>query len=189
MSYAIVLAGLLVLALSGQQAMAQSGEMAGHNDKDQLNQAAMIRAALRAAPPSIAKTATVIDAEGNTLRKGTGTFTCMPLPDPMCLDEQWMTFGTAWMKKETPQVTKVGIGYMLDGDRPDGGGSNKDPFATAATPDNDWVIEGPHLMILVPDTSTINHLPTDPNSGSPYVMWKGTPYAHIMLPVAERPAQ
>jgi hypothetical protein len=24
---------------------------------------------------------------------------------------------------------------------------------------------------------------TDPWNGGPYVMWKGTPYAHIMVPV------
>jgi hypothetical protein len=26
-------------------------------------------------------------------------------------------------------------------------------------------------------------LPTDPNNGGPWVMWKGTKYAHIMVPV------
>ena len=30
--------------------------------------------------------------------------------------------------------------------------------------------------------------PANPNSGGAYVMWKGTPYAHIMVPVAQRPA-
>jgi len=26
--------------------------------------------------------------------------------------------------------------------------------------------------------------PTDPKSGGPWVMWKGTPYAHVMVPVS-----
>jgi hypothetical protein len=37
-------------------------------------------------------------------------------------------------------------------------------------------------MILVPDESMLADLPDDPDVG-PYVMWKGTPYAHIMVPV------
>ena len=26
----------------------------------------------------------------------------------------------------------------------------------------------------------------DPDNGGPYVMWKGTPYAHLMVPVGPR---
>jgi hypothetical protein len=43
-------------------------------------------------------------------------------------------------------------------------------------------------MVIVADTGQSEGLPTDPNSGGAYVMWKGTPYAHIMIPVAQRPA-
>jgi hypothetical protein len=52
------------------------------------------------------------------------------------------------------------------------------------TPGDDWVHTGPHVMIIVPDPAALDGLPTDPNSGGPYVMWKGTPYVHIMMPVA-----
>jgi len=40
---------------------------------------------------------------------------------------------------------------------------------------------------LVAEPAQLDSLPTDPNSGSAYVMWKGTPYAHVMVPVAPRP--
>jgi hypothetical protein len=30
----------------------------------------------------------------------------------------------------------------------------------------------------------IAYMPTDPKSGGPWVMWKGTPYAHLMVPVS-----
>jgi hypothetical protein len=30
----------------------------------------------------------------------------------------------------------------------------------------------------------LDAFPTDPKSGGPWVMWKGTPYAHLMVPVA-----
>ena len=44
-------------------------------------------------------------------------------------------------------------------------------------------------MFIVPDTAQLEGLSTDPHNGGPYVMWKGTPYAHIMVPVADRPKQ
>jgi hypothetical protein len=66
------------------------------------------------------------------------------------------------------------------------GVSNVDPFAAGPTADNQWVVEGPHVMILLPDAKMLDSLTTDPNTGGPYVMWKGTPYAHVMMPVGER---
>jgi hypothetical protein len=84
------------------------------------------------------------------------------------------------MHKTTPAVTSPGIAYMLKGDK---GGSNKDPYATAPSADNDWVVSGPHVMFLEPDVKKLEALTSDHKSGGPYVMWKGTPYAHIMVPV------
>ena len=42
------------------------------------------------------------------------------------------------------------------------GVSNTDPYATEPTADNDWVKEGPHLMILMPDPAALEGLSTDP---------------------------
>lgn len=67
---------------------------------------------------------------------------------------------------------------MLAGDS---GASNSDPYATEET--DDWVVVGAHLMIIVPDASMLEGIPTDPENGGPWVMWKGTPYAHVMVPV------
>lgn len=39
-------------------------------------------------------------------------------------------------------------------------------------------------MIVLPDHRLLEGLPPDPKSGDPFVMWKGTPYAHIMVPGA-----
>jgi hypothetical protein len=41
-------------------------------------------------------------------------------------------------------------------------------------------------MMVFPDSKTLDGLPTDPNAGGPWVMWKGTPYAHLMIPTAPR---
>jgi hypothetical protein len=40
-------------------------------------------------------------------------------------------------------------------------------------------------MMLVPGSLDISSIGTDPDSGKPWVMWAGTPYQHIMMPVAE----
>jgi hypothetical protein len=38
-------------------------------------------------------------------------------------------------------------------------------------------------MLIVPDPATLAGFSTDHLSGGPYVMWTGTPYAHLMVPV------
>jgi len=154
---------------------------------------ALIQNALSAAPPAAAANATVKNMKGEVLRQGTGDYTCFPFEGPgtgtdaMCLDGEWMRWADAWMNKKDFKADKFGLAYMLAGDAPTGGASNIDPFATAATADNQWVIEGPHVMIIVPDPALLEGVTTDPNAGGPYVMWKGTPYAHIMMPTGPRP--
>lgn len=39
-------------------------------------------------------------------------------------------------------------------------------------------------MILFPTGTDLSMYSTDHMSGQPYVMWAGTPYQHIMVPVA-----
>ncbi len=144
-------------------------------------------------PPEIARDAAILDVSAEEgvapveLRAGSNGWTCIPddpvAPgtDPMCLDGEWMKFIDAWMNKTEPQITAVGIGYMLQGGAVP---SNTDPFATAPPEGQDWMRDGPHLMVITPDNSQLASLPTDPASGGPYVMWAGTPYAHVMVPVA-----
>ena len=99
--------------------------------------------------------------------------------DPMCLSKEFVAWGDAWMARKPPKIKGVGLGYMLKGDA---GASNTDPFATAATPDNQWVQSGPHLMVATPNAAGLEGIPTDPQNGGPWVMWAGTPYAHVMVP-------
>jgi hypothetical protein len=148
--------------------------------------AALIANALSAAPASIAAGATVKGHDGRVLRQGTNDWVCLPdMPNvpndsPMCLDAPWRALIDAWMNKRTPHVTQVGFAYMLQGDMPV---SNTDPFATGPTATNQWIQHGdPHMMVFIPDLQLLEGMSTDPTSGGPYVMWKGTPYAHIMLP-------
>jgi hypothetical protein len=153
--------------------------------------------AMSAAPADIAKNATIMDwgatpeAAPRQLRAGTNGWVCFPnspmefgeasLSDPMCLDQQWQKWAEAWMSKTAPKPTGTGIAYMLSGDK---GASNTDPFATGPTADNNWVVSPPHIMVLYPDTAMLDSFPTDPMNGGAWVMWKGTPYAHLMVPVS-----
>lgn len=144
--------------------------------------------ALSAGNPKMAVDATVVDWEGNVLQEGTGAYTCMPTPPqligraPMCFDGPWMAWADAWTNKKDFSANGIGISYMLAGDE---GASNVDPFAEGPTEDNEWVVEGSHLMVILPDNSMLAGLPTDAENGGPYVMWRDTPYAHVMVPLAE----
>lgn len=169
----------LVLSLFGTAAAQNKGEL--------------IRDALSAAPPEVAKTATVKNSNGTVLRQGTGAYTCYPTPESMkkrgkmvmCLDKTWQAWRDAWVNKKPFKANEVGIAYMLAGDV---GSSNTDPYAEAPTSNNQWVEPGPHLMVLVPNPAVLEGVSTDPYGGGPFVMWKGTPYVHIMVPVGKRPA-
>lgn len=136
-----------------------------------------------AGPSSIARHATIVEMtptmESKVLRAGTNGWTCIADPNgPMCADETFMAFIGAMMNKLSPSVTKVGIAYMLVGDE---GASLSDPYARTATVD--WVKSGAHTMVVVPNADQIASFPGDPKSGGPYVMWKGTAYAHVMVPL------
>lgn len=154
----------------------------------QQSNRAKIEEAMKAAPKTLARDATIMDWDQTVLREGTNGWICMPTPPdlagsaPLCLDEQWAGWAHAWMTRTTPSVTAVGISYMLAGDE---GASNSDPYGTKETA-TDWVVSGPHLMILTPDLAMLDGLTTDPDNGGPWVMWQGTPYAHIMVPLGER---
>jgi hypothetical protein len=78
----------------------------------------------------------------------------------MCLDKVWLAWGDAWMNKKPFKAEKIGIAYMLAGDT---GASNIDPYAEKRTSDNQWIAEGPHIMVLFPDPAQLDALPTDPN--------------------------
>lgn len=152
-----------------------------------------IAEAVSSAPGSISNAATIMDwpaTEGGQprqLRAGTNGWVCYPSSpnprgavgqDPMCLDPVFQQWAGAWMSKTEPNITSVGFAYMLKGDR---GASNTDPFATDSTAANNWVRVGAHVMVVAP-TATLASVSATPGP-SPWVMWKGTPFAHVMMPV------
>lgn len=157
-----------------------------HDDK------ALIDSAMQAAPPAVAKDATVVsagaDGKMRTVREGHNGFTCMadnpetPGPDPMCMDGNALAWANAWMSHKTPTNGKTGLMYMLKGGTD---ASNTDPYAAKPTASNHWINTGPHVMVVGADPSFYALYPStaDPKTGAPYVMWAGTPYQHLMVPV------
>ncbi len=150
-----------------------------------------ITSAESAAPAAIAHDASImtVDAKGTptTLRKGTNGWTCMPDapdtpgPDPMCFDANAGKWVAAWVAHKPPPEGSVGLMYMLEGGTD---ASNTDPYAKQPTASNDWVKTGPHIMVVgSKDILTGHPSGAKPDTAVPYVMWAGTPYAHLMVPV------
>ncbi len=182
---------LIVLVAAPAWAMAQEAKYASPEAKTQ------IESAMSAAPTSISAEAAIVDwnmhflkRDYNQLRDGTNEWTCLPdrpnTPgnDPWCITEAWMNFLHAYMNQTEPTYSEIGFAYMLQGDTPV---SNSDPYATEPTGPEDWVTElGPHLMMLMPDAALLESISTDHLNGGPWIMWPGTPYAHIMVPLKSR---
>jgi len=144
-----------------------------------------IARAMSAGPDNISESARIIDtdAQGNKviLRKGNNGFTCMPGnpkvvgEPPMCVDAasmQW--FANAKAHKPKPTNTVPSITYMLAGASQR---SDSDPNDTTSMP----IEVGPHWMIMWPFDPKTTGLPTTHKPTGAYIMWAGSPYAHLHI--------
>jgi hypothetical protein len=155
------------------------------------NETDKIANALTAGPSSVTDHAAILDwpsensPEFKELRAGTNGWTCLPddsntpTNDPVCFDEAWMDWIAAFATGQEPETTSLGFSYMLQGGS---AVSDAEPYAELEEGE-EWLIDPPHLMVLVPVGMDISRFPTDRESGEPYVMWAGTPYEHFMIPL------
>ena len=147
-----------------------------------------VKLALSAAPSHITKDASVMiygaDGQLTETRKGTNGFICVPTvmnlpdPDPMCMDaavHQWMTDLMNHAPK--PTNTVPGIAYMARG----GSHFEKGGQVVMSGDRAKTVKEPAHWMIMWPFESATTKLPTAPNPSGVYIMFDGTPYAHLMM--------
>lgn len=159
----------------------------GGSDDEQVNQA-FIKSARAGGPGRIADEAAVArlepDGKVTRVREGSNGFTCTILPDgnnsPFCGDEHAFAWIVAAMSKQPePPNTQPGVAYMAKGgmhfETPDGEIVME---RSAGTKD---VKEPPHWMLLWPLDPATSGLPTRPNAGGSYIMFAGTPYAHLMV--------
>ena len=193
-------AAVVALLLGGtawaQQAPSPAPTPHGHGAAPGAQQRPMsdqdlITSAMSAAPKAVAEGATIVvmDANNNarTLRQGTNGWTCMPDSpaspgqDPMCLDQNAMEWAAAWIGKKPPP-DKVGFVFMLAGGSD---ASNTDPYASAPSQGGAWIDTGPHVMVVGPAAARMAGYPrgVQPDTTQPYVMWPGTPYEHLMIPI------
>jgi hypothetical protein len=181
---------LTVVSIFGVAANACAAD--AKNAKKGPSDKALIKSAMSAAPASVAKGASIVvmeaDGKMRTLREGKNGFICMPDnpatpgPDPMCMDKSAMDWAMAWISHKNPPAGKVGFMYMLSGGTD---ASNTDPYATKPDATNNWVKTGPHVMVVGADAAFYDQYPkgAKPDTSVPYVMWAGTPYQHLMIPI------
>tara|TARA_B100000073_G_C23582814_1_gene512948 strand:- start:202 stop:846 length:645 start_codon:yes stop_codon:yes gene_type:complete len=153
-----------------------------------------------AAPSFIAAKCTVIDSDGKTvLREGTNGWTAMAgnprgMSDPengwkdpheampMVMDAQAMKWAMAYMSGTKPELDHDGWMYMLHGDM---GEDNTKQLVLKKedAADGHWIESGAHLMLMPKDPASLKGQTTDFNSGGPYIMFEGTGYDHLMIPL------
>jgi hypothetical protein len=144
-----------------------------------------IARAMSARPDNVSESARIVDTDAQgrmvVLREGNNGFTCMPGnvkvvgEPPMCVDAaslQW--FADAKAHKPKPTNTVPGITYMLAGASQR---SDSDPTDTTSMP----IDVGPHWMIMWPFDPKTTGLPTTHKPTGAYIMWAGSPYAHLHI--------
>ena len=181
-----LLAGVMLVNGTGPRGAvhAQTAEHSSTTNSGETAQAKIARA-MSAGPTDVAKSARIIDTDTNgkmtVLREGNNSFTCMPGnlkvvgEPPMCVDAasmQW--FADAKAHKPKPTNTVPGITYMLAGASQR---SDSDPNDTTSMP----IDVGPHWMIMWPFDPKTTGLPTTHRPTGAYIMWAGSPYAHLHI--------
>jgi|SRR5579884_547710 hypothetical protein len=155
--------------------------------------AKLIARAMSAAPAKVAKDARIVDMDASghlrELRAGTNGWTCYPHDpgsprgDAWCLDVNGQAWLDALMAHRAPDPDTIGFSYMLAGGST---WSNLDPDATKPEPGHAFVSVPPHVMILSAKAAAASGYPSGqltPDTSKPFVMYGGTPYAIVILPV------
>jgi hypothetical protein len=185
----LLLVGVLSLGVLSMSMAAEKPPKKGGEDLKSMPQEKQIKLAQSAGPAHISNDATimVVGEDGKLVeaKKGTNGFTCIPSVDmkpesgPLCFDAavgQWIE--ALQNKKEKPGNTVPGISYMARG----GFHWEKDgKVIMEEEPGAKPVKEPPHWMMMWPFTSADTKLPNSPNPSGVWIMFDGTPYAHLMV--------
>lgn len=186
LSFFLVATAILLVTKTnfGRSVQARTPVQSSTRDASDTSQDKIARA-MSAGPDDIARSARIIDTDAQgkmtVLRDGRNGFTCMPGnpkvigEPPMCVDAaslQW--FADAKAHKPKPTNAVPGITYMLAGATQR---SDSDPNDTTSPP----ITVGPHWMIMWPFDPKTTGLPTTHRATGAYVMWAGSPYAHLHI--------
>jgi hypothetical protein len=179
----VTMSGLLTDVQAAAKKSASLKEVKAMTEKEQT------ALALSAAPAHIAKEAGVMvfgtDGKLKEAKKSENGFTCVPTvlnlpdPDPMCMDGaayQWLT--DIMNNAPKPSNTVPGVAYMARG----GSHFEKDKKVVMQKEAGAKVVkEPPHWMVMWPFDPAATKLPTAPNPSGSYIMFDGSPYAHLMI--------
>jgi hypothetical protein len=167
--------------------------LAAHAADKPASKQAEIARALSAAPTAIRAGAAVVnmDEKGQTteLRPGSNGWTCLPhdpatpLGHPVCVDHSGWAWFEAAMTGHQPDPEKIGYSYMLRGGST---WSNTDVTATKLPPNRKAFIRlPPHVMVMNAKIANSSGFPSgeDPDTRKPFVMYGGSPYAILIIPL------
>lgn len=183
---AAMVAGAFILASPARSQMAHPPGM---------THAQVVSAASAGAPASVSRNAAIswIDSAGSMheMRAGTNGFTCFiavpdPFGGPICGDP----VATAWFgalltgQSGPPAASAPGVAYMARG-----GVHYEDAKRNVLMEHNlskhaagtRRVLERAHWMLMYPFDSAATGLPTRENGTGSYIMFTGTPWAHLMI--------
>ena len=150
-----------------------------------------------AAPAPLGTNATVLGLDDSVLREGSNGWTCMvgnprPVPEggwptaheamPVCTDDVGMKWMSDFMAGRSPQLERDAFMWMLHGDVGEDNTTAGVLSKADAKDPTHWIESGPHLMLLPSDPSSLDGMSDDFSTGAPYVMFRGTPGAHVMIP-------
>ena len=184
---AMLVPATAILVLAGAEGPVLGQSTSGH--RPPKTDVEMIANATSAGPAPISRDAAIVTMDGDkmrTLRQGKNEWTCVPDDpaspgnDPMCLDRNAMEWLQALMDHKDAPKGKMGLVYMLQGGSD---ASNDDPFATQPPAGAKWVTTGPHVMVVGMSGMLPNLPRSAADTSKPYIMWGGTSYEHIMMPV------
>lgn len=155
----------------------------------------VIAAASAGGPDFISQNAAIawIDSAGavHAIRPGTNGFTCVivrpdPFAGPICGDQNAASWLVAMLRSapQPPAMSGPGIAYMAQG------GTHFEDAAGNVLMEHELsthmagshrVREPPHWMIIWPYDQAASGLPTKENGSGTYIMFAGTPWAHLMV--------
>ena len=155
----------------------------------------VVETASAGGPDFISRDATIgwIDSGGDVhvMRPGTNGFTCVtvvpdPFGGPICGDRAASAWVVAFLThaQNPPAASAPGIAYMARGGAhfEDAQGNvlmehDQSPHAAGSH----RVTEQAHWMLIYPFNPAATGLPTKENGTGSYIMFSGTPWAHVMV--------
>ena len=191
-----VLRATVILAACAALAACGKKEQAAPANESPLPGSIAYKAAqaLSAGPEWLAGVATIAQmpavdsAPIEILRQGTGGWTCFanlpstPRKVPLCVDEQFLSWVEALRAHaKAPALSAMAIAYAMQGLRV---ASATEPLKASPDSGKPWVDIPAAVLIGMPNSQAFRGIPTASHGNRPWVLWAGTPWAVMVVPVA-----